>query len=255
MKKPEYRLINGDSCKKSTIPKNSVDLAVTSPPYNVGIGYKGSKYDDEISYDDYLQFSKKWIGNVFYWMRPTGRLCINVGLDKSKHGKKPTCADLTRIALDAGWKYHCTIIWNEGTISKRTAWGSWLSASAPHVIAPVESIIVLYKNEWKRNRKGPSTIQRDEFMEWTNGLWTFGGAKKNGHPAPFPQELPERCIKLFSYLDDAVLDPFAGSGTTIIAAMKNGRRSIGIELSKEYCNLAERRIREEASQTQLLNEA
>jgi len=250
MEEFKYRLIKGDSCKKSTISKNSVDLVVTSPPYNVGLSYEGKGCNDEMSYNEYLKFSKKWIGNVFYWTRPTGRLCINVGLDKSKYGKKPTCADLTRIALDVGWKYHCTIIWNEGTISRRTAWGSWMSASAPHIIAPVEVIIVLYKNEWKRDRKGTSTIRRDEFMKWTNGMWTFCGAKKNGHPAPFPQELPDRCIKLFSYLDDTVLDPFVGSGTTIIAAMKNGRRSVGIDLSDEYYSLAERRIKE-ASQTQM----
>ncbi len=211
----------------------------------------GGGCNDSISYERYLKFSEKWISNVLHWTRSTGRFCLNIGLDKNKQGKRPTCADLTKIALDAGWKYHATIVWNEGNISRRTAWGSWLSASAPHVIAPVEAIIVLYKDEWKRDRRGISTIERNEFIEWTNGMWTFPGAKKNGHPAPFPEELPERCIKLFSYVDDVILDPFAGSGTTIVASMKNGRRSVGIELVDEYYSLAEKRIEKEVCQTRL----
>ncbi len=96
--------------------------------------------DDGISYDKYLKFTKKWLSNVLHWTRPTGRLCLNVGLDKNKNGKHPVCADMTQLAKDVGWKYHATIIWNEGAMSRHTAWGSWMSASAPHVIAPVEVI-------------------------------------------------------------------------------------------------------------------
>ena len=250
----QYTLIHGDCTKKSTLKKNRIDLTITSPPYNVGLAYD-DKTDDSISYDDYLKFSKKWLSNIFHWTKSTGRFCLNVGLDKNKQGKRPTCADFTELAMSIGWKYHTTIIWNEGNISKRTAWGSWLSASAPYVIAPVEVIIVLYKDEWKKNYKGISTIQKDEFMAWTNGVWTFNGAKKNGHPAPFPLELPDRCIKLFSYKDDVILDPFAGSGTTLLSAMNNYRKPIGIELSQEYYNLAKKRIDKQACQEKLLNAA
>lgn len=228
----------GDSTIRNTLEEGSVDVTITSPPYNVGLDYKGGGIDDSVPYEEYLRFSEQWLSNVFYWTRPTGRLCLNVGLDKSKHGKRPVAADMTRIAMDAGWQYHATIIWDEDTISRRTAWGSWLSASAPHVIAPVEVVIILYKEDWKRNRRGVSTISRDEFIEWTNGLWVFRGAPKNGHPAPFPRELPRRCIRLFSYQDDTIFDPFAGSGTTIIEAMANGRDSVGVEISEEYCTLA-----------------
>lgn len=247
----DYKLILGDSTKKSTLKKGTVDLTITSPPYNVGLNYEG-ECNDSMTYEKYLKFSRKWLANVYHWTRPTGRLCLNVGLDKNKHGKKPVCADLTQIAMDEGWKYHATIIWNEGTVSRRTAWGSWMSASAPHVIAPVEVIIVLYKDEWKRDHRGTSTITKEEFMAWTNGVWVFNGARKNGHPAPFPQKLPDRCIKLFSYLDDVILDPFVGSGTTTIAAIKNKRRSVGIEMSAEYHDLATKLVRE-ACQPKLLN--
>ena len=153
-------------------------------------------------------------------------------------------ADLTALVKSVGWKHHSTIIWNEGNISRRTAWGSWLSASAPYVIAPVELIVVLYKNEWKKKNKGNSDISKEDFMAWTNGLWTFSGESKKriGHPAPFPRELPKRCIKLFSYIDDTVFDPFCGSGTTLIEAYSNNRKAIGLELDLKYCELARNRI-------------
>lgn len=142
-------------------------------------------------------------------VKDDGRFCLNIPLDKNKGGQQSVCADITTIAKQVGWKYHSTIIWNEQNISRRTAWGSWLSASAPYVIAPVEVIVVLYKNRWKKisgSRK--SDISKKEFMEWTNGVWNFMGEskKKVGHPTPFPVELPKRCIKLFSFVGDTILD-------------------------------------------------
>ena len=102
----------------------------------------------------------------------------------------------------------------------------------------------LYKDEWKKAKRGKSDTTKDEFMQWTNGMWTFSGEskKKIGHPAPFPVELPKRCIKLFSYVGDIVLDPFMGSGTTIVASKTLDRKSMGIEISREYCELAFNRI-------------
>ena len=228
-------IINADALKQSWICENCIDLTVTSPPYNLD-----KTHDDKKDYSDYLKFTHQWLTNCFFWTKSTGRLCVNVALDTNKFGKQPLASDVTKIAIEVGWKYHATIIWNEGNISRRTAWGSWKSASAPHVIAPVEVIIVLYKGNWKRAQQGESDITADEFKDWTLGLWTFPGesAKRIGHKAPFPRELPKRCIKLFSFVGDIILDPFLGSGTTLIEALANKRRAVGIELDEDYCELA-----------------
>ena len=241
--KGNITIVHDDVLTTSEIEGDSIDLIVTSPPYNVDIKYDSHK--DDISYHDYLEFSEKWLRQCHGWLRDDGRLCLNVPLDKNKGGQQSVGADLTTIAKSIGYKYHSTIIWNEGNISRRTAWGSWMSASAPFVIAPVELIIVLYRHRWKKTSGSKkSDITRDEFMNWTNGMWTFNGEskKKVGHPAPFPLELPRRCIKLFSYVGDTVLDPFMGSGTTLIAAAMYGRNGIGIEIDGGYCKLAQRRI-------------
>ncbi|OYT58868.1 site-specific DNA-methyltransferase [Thermoplasmatales archaeon ex4484_30] len=241
------KIINDDVLVTQGISNDSIDLIVTSPPYNVDIKY--NSHNDKLSYDEYLEFSKKWLSRCFNWLKADGRLCLNIPLDKNKGGQQSVGADLTVIAKQIGFKYHSTIIWNEGNISRRTAWGSWLSASAPYVIAPVELIVVLYKKRWKKTSGSmKSDISRKDFMEWTNGLWSFSGEskKKIGHPAPFPVELPRRCIKLFSFIGDTVLDPFMGSGSTLIAAYLNNRRAIGIEIDKSYCELAVKRLISEA---------
>jgi site-specific DNA-methyltransferase (adenine-specific) len=203
---------------------------------------------------NYLEFTQKWIAKCFTLAKPDGRFCLNMPLDKNKGGQQSVCADITTIAKSVGWKYHSTIIWNEQNISRRTAWGSWLSASAPFVIAPVEVIVVLYKESWKKTSgSGVSDTTREEFMAWTNGVWTFGGESKKriGHPAPFPVELPRRCIKLFSFVCDTVLDPFLGSGTTLIAAFRTKRHGIGLEIDPGYCKLAVDRLAKDAHINQL----
>ena len=228
-----------------SIPNDYIDLIVTSPPYNVDINY--NSHDDKMTYEDYLKFTGDWLEKCYRLSKSDGRLCLNVPLDKNKGGQQSICADITTIAKKTGWKYQSTIIWNEQNISRRTAWGSWLSASAPYVIAPVEVLIILYKETWKKKSKGESDITRDEFLEWTNGVWNFSGEskKKIGHPAPFPVELPKRCIKLFSYIDDIILDPFLGSGSTLIACSKTQRQGIGIDIDEAYCKLAKQRIMDE----------
>ena len=241
-KKIEGITVINDDFLTCNIPENSIDLIVTSPPYNVGIAY--NSHDDTISYDDYLNWTKSWLIKALAILKDDGRMCLNIPLDKNKGGQQSVYADIAYLAKEVGWKYHSTIIWNEGNISRRTAWGSWLSASAPYVIAPVETILVLYKDSWKKNKKGISDITKEEFIEWTNGLWTFSGEskKKVGHPAPFPLELPKRCIKLFSYVGDIVLDPFLGSGTTVIAAYRLRRKAVGVEIDRKYFELSISRI-------------
>lgn len=241
-------IYNEDILKIDAIDENSVDLIVTSPPYDVDIKYES--YDDSIPYDKYLEFTRKWLTRCYDFVKDDGRLCLNIPLDKSRgrdeEGFQSVYVDITNIAKEVGWKYQSTIIWNEQNISRRTAWGSWMSASAPFVIAPVEVIVVMYKKKWKKRKKGESDITRDEFIEWTNGVWNFSGEnrKKVGHPSPFPVELPKRCIKLFSYVGDIVLDPFLGSGTTLIACLLTNRVGIGVEIDRKYCKLAVKRLKE-----------
>ncbi|MCY4246075.1 MAG: site-specific DNA-methyltransferase [Chloroflexi bacterium] len=236
-------IYNDDLLTTDAVVPGSIDLIVTSPPYNVDIQYKSNK--DDLTYEQYLAFTREWLSRCFDWLKDDGRFCLNIPLDKNKGGQQSVGADITTIAKEIGFQYHSTIVWNEGNISRRTAWGSWMSASAPYVIAPVELIVVLYKREWKkRSGSRQNDITRDEFMAWTNGVWTFNGESKKriGHPAPFPIELPTRCIKLFSFVGDTVLDPFMGSGTTLIAARNNDRFGIGIDIDADYCALASKRI-------------
>ncbi|MFA4849710.1 MAG: site-specific DNA-methyltransferase [Methanoregula sp.] len=241
-------IINDSVFDTKLIDPRSVDLIITSPPYNVDIEY--NTHDDTISYPEYKKFSKKWMAQCYEWLKDDGRFCLNIPLDKNKGGHQSVGADLTQIAQEVGFKYHTTIVWNEGNISKRTAWGSWQSASAPHVISPVELIIVLYKSEWKKTSGSKiSDIEKQDFLDCTNGLWKFNGEKKKriGHPAPFPVELPRRCMKLFSFKDDIVLDPFLGSGTTLVASYVNDRKGIGIDIDAHYCQIALNRLKKETT--------
>jgi len=237
-------IFNDDILKTNAVRRESIDLIVTSPPYGVDIKYKN--YNDNIPYSEYLEFTRKWLASCYEFAKDDGRFCLNIPLDKNKGGQQSVCADVTTIAKEVGWKYHATIIWNEQNISRRTAWGSWMSASAPFVIAPVEVIIVLYKKKWSKNHQGKSDVTRNEFIEWTNGVWNFGGeTRKVGHPAPFPVELPKRCIKLFSFVEDVVLDPFLGSGSTLIACLETQRAGIGIDIDRNYCELAVKRLKKD----------
>ncbi len=228
-----------DSTHLTLLHDGSIDLTITSPPYNLDVSYDG--YVDALPYDRYLVWVGEWARALLRVSRSGGRLCVNIPLDSNKGGKHAVYADYVRVLGEAGWQYQTTIVWNEQNISRRTAWGSWLSPSAPFVTAPVEMVPVFYKDSWRRPRGTRETdLERDEFLEWTLGTWDFRGenSRKLGHPAPFPLELPRRLIKLYSYRDDVILDPFLGSGTTAVAAKLLGRRCIGIDCSTEYCRLA-----------------
>lgn len=234
------KLFQGDSSNENLFDKQFIDLIVTSPPYNVGDPNKGA-----LSYEDYLLFTEKWLSNCYYWSKPQARLLLNVPLDKKKGGAKSVGATITTIAQEIGWQYHSTIVWNEDNLPRQTSWGSWLSAAAPNIIAPVKLILVLYKDSWEKTKGSlESDITKEEFMSWTNGLWTFKNesSKNINHPTPFPTELPYRCIKLFSYLEDLVFDPFCGSGTTLLVAQNNHRKGIGVEIDPRYCELSKQRI-------------
>ncbi|KXK15338.1 MAG: putative modification methylase [Chloroflexi bacterium OLB14] len=203
MKKPSLffenemiKILNDDVISTKLVENQSIDLIVTSPPYNVDIQYNSHK--DDLTYSEYLEFSHQWMSRCYEWLKDDGRFCLNVPLDKNKGGQQSVGADVTTIAKQIGFQYHSTIIWNEGNISRRTAWGSWMSASAPFVIAPVELIIVLYKKQWKKiSGSKESDTTKEEFMQWTNGVWTFNGEskKKNWASCPISVRTSEKMYK------------------------------------------------------------
>ena len=224
----------------------AANLIITSPPYALGVDYGQAGYADDQPYAEYLAWVRTWATTLLNVSADGGRACINIPLDSNKGGKRAIYADYLRIFQDVGWTYQTSIVWNEQNISRRTAWGSWLSPSAPFVTAPVEMIAVFHKGSFRRPATGGrrGDITRDEFLAWTLGMWTFAGAnpRRVGHPAPFPEELPKRLIKLYSYPDDLVLDPFSGSGTTLVASKKLGRRAIGVEINPLFCDLTVRNV-------------
>jgi site-specific DNA-methyltransferase (adenine-specific) len=223
-----------------SLEENSIDLIITSPPYNLSIGYTDNS--DRLDYDDYLAWATAWLGGCRRVLKPDGRICINVPLETNLTGKRFIESDYISILEILEYTRMANITWDKRNLTSRTAWGSWLSPVFPVVNNPLECILV-YAKESKRHlgNKEDIDITRQEFIDYTLGIWNMAPAKKSkvGHPAPFPEELPYRCMKLFSYRNDLVLDTFIGSGTTAVVAKKLGRRYIGFDISKEYCGLAE----------------
>jgi len=239
--------INKIFCKSSErmeeLPDNSIHLMVTSPPYNVG-----KEYDENLSLQEYRNFLIRVWKEVYRVLVPGGRACINI----ANLGRKPYIPLHAFIIEDMqkiGFLMRGEIIWNKGsTASPSTAWGSWLSAKNPVLRDIHEYILVFSKDTFTRanHNNERATISKEEFLELTKSIWTFGAesAKKIGHPAPFPVELPLRCIKLYTFENDIVLDPFMGSGTTAVAALMTNRKFIGYDVDKNYVKLAEKRISE-----------
>jgi site-specific DNA-methyltransferase (adenine-specific) len=222
---------------------NSVDLIVTSPPYNLDIGYADNK--DNLTYTDYLEWVDNWISWSKVVLKPDGRICINVPIETNLTGKRFIQSDYIKILEDNGMVRMANITWDKRNVTRRTAWGSWKSPSFPVVNNPLECILVYCKLEKKHlGNKEDGDITRDEFIEYTMGVWNMASAKKSkvGHPAPFPEELPYRCIKLFTYQNDLVLDPFVGSGTTCRVAKRLNRRYIGFDISPDYVKMADETI-------------
>ena len=227
----------------SELPDCSVHLMVTSPPYNVG-----KEYDDDLSLDDYLTFLQCVWKETWRVLVPGGRMCINV----ANLGRKPYIplhAFIAEQAIKLGFLMRGEIIWNKAaSASPSTAWGSWKSAGNPTLRDVHEYILVFCKGTFKRQNpaKRENTITRDEFLEYNKSVWSMPAesARKVGHPAPFPAELPRRLIQLYSFADEVVLDPFMGSGQTAIAALRSNRHYVGYEIDEKYAGLADLRIRE-----------
>jgi DNA modification methylase len=228
----------------SELPDCSVHLIVTSPPYNVG-----KEYDEDLSLEDYLAFLQRVWKETERVLVPGGRMCINV----ANLGRKPYIplhAFIAEQAIKLGFLMRGEIIWNKAaSASPSTAWGSWKSAGNPTLRDVHEYILVFCKGSFKRQNptKRENTIGRDEFLEYNKSVWNFAAesARKIGHPAPFPVELPRRLIQMYSFKDEIVLDPFMGSGQTAIAAIKCNRHYIGYETEEKYIALANQRIQKE----------
>lgn len=217
-----------------------VHLICTSPPYAVDIDYEGG----DLEAGDWSEFMYQWLLEGYRVTVPNGRLALNVPLDTTKGGFRPTYAQAVQAALDAGWTYRSTITWVDDHLDKSIAKGSMDSATSPHIIAPVEMVALFSKGGWKREAPCASDLEHDEWLEWTMGWWQFPGETRafEGHPAPFPIKLPWRLIRLLSFPGDTVLDPFAGSGTTLAAALDLDRKAIGFDLSEAYVRSSLRRV-------------
>lgn len=239
------KMIDKIYCKSSEamteLPDNSVHLMVTSPPYNVG-----KEYDENYTLEDYLSFLKKVWKEVHRVLVPGGRAAINV----ANLGRKPYIplhAFIVKDMAELGFLMRGEVIWNKASsASPSTAWGSWCSASNPTLRDIHEYILIFSKDVFSRKNihKRPNSINKESFMEFTKSIWTFSAepARKIGHPAPFPVELPSRLIELYTFKEDIVLDPFMGSGQTAIAAVKNGRHYVGYDIDQNYVDLANKRI-------------
>ncbi len=243
----DQKYMNKILCKSSEfmteLPNDSVHLMVTSPPYNVG-----KEYDENLSLEEYREFLKQVFKETYRVLVPGGRACINV----ANLGRKPYIplhSYIIEDMHDIGFMMRGEILWDKGTsVSPSTAWGSYLKANNPVLRDIHEYILVFCKNTFTHsnpyNRK--STIEKEEFLEFTKSVWKFPAerATKVGHPAPFPVELPYRLIQLYTFEGEVILDPFAGSGSACIAALKTKRKYVAYDIDQKYCDLAERRIKQ-----------
>lgn len=237
------RIYNHTSEQMHELPDNSIHLMVTSPPYNVG-----KEYDQDMTISEYRNMLCRVWQETYRVLVPGGRACINV----ANLGRKPYIPLSHMITTDMneiGYKMRGEIIWNKGaSAGSSCAWGSWKSPSNPVLRDMHEYILIFSKRAYNRPKKDlVATISRDDFINNTKSVWEFGteSAKRVKHPAPFPVELPSRLIQLYTYANDCILDPFIGSGTTAIAAIRDGRHYVGYDTSKEYVEITRDRINHE----------
>ncbi len=223
------------------LPDRSVHLMVTSPPYNVG-----KEYDEDRTLDEHRALLKRVLSETYRVLAPGGRACVNI----ANLGRKPYIpihAYVIEDALDVGFHMRGEIIWEKGPgAGVSTAWGSWMSATNPTLRDTHEYILIFSKPPFKRPKRpdSESTITRDEFLEFTRSVWSFAteSARRVGHPAPFPVELPRRLIQLYTFAGDVVLDQFIGTGATAVAAAQHQRRWVGYENSQQYANETRKRV-------------
>jgi len=250
-KADEVVLYQGDAVEVlRKLPEGFVDLIVTSPPYNVGKEYGG--VNDRKSYEEYLGFAKGWLEGAYRVLKHGGRIAVNVPscIQQSTRSKYAYMAfDYVRLMREVGFIDMDWIVWvktvNGLPVARDTAWGSWCSPSHPYIRDACEYVIVMAKGSKKRvDRKGKNDITPEEFMRFTTNVWMIPPATDRAHPAPFPRELPYRLIKLYTWEGDVVLDPFAGSGTTLLVGFELKRKVVGIEIEEKFCELIVKRLKD-----------
>lgn len=241
-----------------TIPDDCISLIFTSPPYNVGILY-GNRNDRE-PYIQYIQWLKDIMKECYRVLRTGGRLIINIdsmvnhendnapSKNNNTHLEyyRPVYADLINNGREIGLNFFTEICWfKHQVVGRATAWGSYMSASTPIIRRNHEYLLIWSKGDWKlEGDSEQSDMTDEEFQAWTMSFWHIQPETraKGGHPAPFPEELARRCIKLFCYRGDIVLDPFMGSGTTAYVAKQLSRNFIGIDNDPHWVEFAQKRI-------------
>lgn len=271
MDKYVNRIINGNCIEvMKELPQSSVDLVITSPPYNVGIDY--DTHIDNTSMDDYWNFTKEWLTGVYNTLKDDGRVAINIPYEtnvRERGGRVFFASEFYQIMKEVGFGFFGLVDLDEDSPhrSKTTAWGSWMSPSAPYIYNPKECIILGYKKEYKKKVKGepqwsPAEIKmiekedgtglrkrveysesdKKEFMDLVFGQWKYFADTNQLTKATFSMDIPVKAIKILSYQNDIVMDPFSGSGTTAVAALVHNRQYIGIELSENYTKQSEARL-------------
>jgi DNA modification methylase len=237
------RIVEGDAREVlDRLPAEVVELAITSPPYNLRIPYRG--YTDDVPPEEYLRWLKGVWSSLYRVLVPGGRFVLNVAPTSIKNFR-PIHHDLSRDLRDLGYIMRTEIIWYKQTMGRRTAWGSWRSPSNPHIVPSWEYVLVFSKEQW-RLPGDPSAvdISAREFERFSDGFWPIPPERRrNGHPAPFPEELIERLVKFYSYRGNLVLDMFGGTGTVAAVARRLGRHYLHIDSSHEYCRIAAERVR------------
>jgi site-specific DNA-methyltransferase (adenine-specific) len=263
------KIINGDCIEvMKTLPEGCIDLVVTSCPYGVGIAY--DVHEDDVEFEDYKVFSKQWLNEVYRVLKDDGRIALNIPYEinrQKKGGRIFFVSEMWQIMKEIGFGFFGIVDLEEQSPhrSKTTAWGSWMSPSAPYIYNPKECVILGYKKNHIKKVKGEpqwkgelvdleqedGTVKqkmmyqeedKKEFMSLVYGQWEYFADTKQQTKATFSMDIPMKAIKILTYRNDLVLDPFTGSGTSLVAAEVSGRRWIGIELSENYSKVAKDRV-------------
>lgn len=269
MEKKIKTIINGDCIEvMKTLDEGSIDLIVTSPPYGVGIDY--DVYHDDVTWEEYVKFTSSWMEQAFRVLKDDGRIALNIPYEinrQQKGGRIFMVGEVWQIMKEIGYNFFGIVDLEEESPhrSRTTAWGSWMSPSAPYIYNPKECVILAYKKhhikkvkgepQWvgelgeKEDKNGvmkPKMIyteeQKREFIDLVFGNWKYFADTKSMTKATFSMDIPTKAIKILSYKNDIVLDPFAGSGTSLVAAEILDRQWIGIELSPNYAEVARKRV-------------